>query len=258
MEIRLSVDATKGKAAKLSEADVKRLAEVLEKRLPIFATMGGRVEVRSPSDIRMRVPGHEVLPSQLQFLTRIGKLEVRHLDEVRTSVNPGGRYFLDVRTISDVNGGAPAIRFRDSRADRVIPGGEFLPRCPLVLSNEDLLPDSAQRVGNGALIGVRVQFNPKGSRRLERLMKKPGRLLAIALDGEIVSINAVTSRGTPRKKGEADEEEEEVQQIDILAGFNTPEEAVYLATVFNSGVLPAPIKVVSAKLAADEAPEPDK
>lgn len=243
-ELRLrAAEADRGK--KRSEAGPGKLEPILEKRLGIFPGGGGSVRVDGPEFV-MRVPGADVADTQLQSLTRIGRLELRHLEDVRTGLNPHGRFLLDVLDIQDISPNArQQIRFRDSRTNGLVSTGEFLKRCPLIVDSGDLEPDSARRLGSGLLSSVQFRFNRRGSDRLERFTSRPGRLMAIVLDGEIVGMNAVAQKIARPKKPD---ETRELEQLEITGGFRVPEEADYLAVVLNSGPLPTPLRVVSKKV----------
>ncbi|HTE17842.1 MAG TPA: hypothetical protein VK689_05615 [Armatimonadota bacterium] len=248
-EIRLAVTRTGGAREKLRPGDEKRLEEVIRKRLPILAAEGATLDYRSLDDLRIRVPAAQVTPSQLRMLTRVGRLEFRHLEDIQTSLNPRGDYMIDVLNIQGAQSES-TFRFRDRRTNRPIPATDFLRRCPLLASNEDLFPGSASKISSGVLLAVRVQFTDPASRRLDRFMSKPGRMLATVLDGEMVGINAVQQRVKrgKRQKGE----DEQIAGVDITGGYATELEADHLAVVLNSGALPAALSVVSTRVLTEE------
>lgn len=244
-EIRLALDRGKGDPKKEREPDLKAVEQVLKKRLTIFAAQGGSVEVRKPDEIVLRVPVEKVGQNQLRILCRAGSLQIQPLDDVATNFNPDGRYLLDSLSIQ----GKTTLRFRDRRSNLPISAPEFLSRCPRLLENKDLQPDSARVVGSGLSLAVRLQFTDQAAKRLTRFTRKPGHLLATVLDGEMVGINASTG---PVKGGKKQQPADDLGQIEVTGGFGTEEEAGYLATVFNSGPLPFPLTVLSQKLAADD------
>jgi preprotein translocase subunit SecD len=92
-----------------------------------------------------------------------------------------------------------------------------------------------------------VQFTSRGAKRLRGFTGKPGRLLAITLDGELIGLHAVARAVKKPAKGD----EEELSQLDVAGGFGTEEEAGYLALVFNSGPLPCALRVLSNQIVAD-------
>ncbi|HEU4753162.1 MAG TPA: hypothetical protein VFU47_08635, partial [Armatimonadota bacterium] len=246
-EVRLSLDHDRLDPAKVRPGQEKQLAEALKERLLLLGP-DGRVEVHSLDDIRVRVRSEKVDALQLENLVRIGRLEIRHLDDVQTSLDPDARYLLDVQSIQDADGTHSSMRFRDRKTGKVVPTPQFLERCPLLAANADLLPGSARAIQGGSLIAVRIQFNPVASRRLRRFFERPGRLIATALDGEIISLNASTEKP---KKGKREKEEDGAEEVDLLGGFRTPEECNYLALILNSKPLPFPVRVVSTRLTAE-------
>jgi len=237
MEVRLAVAPSAKGTIKLTTADEKQIEEVLKKRAPILSTGEGKVEVRGPDDIRVRVPASKLAKSQLDMFVRPGRLEFRHLEDVYTASSPRGRYELDVLNVQ----GESVLRFRERESRRLVQLPEFLRRSPLILSTADLEPGGAKMIRETTYIAVRVEFNKRATKRLASFMGKPGRMLAIVLDGELISVNAVSQRPPKRKKGEA----EELGIVDIGGGFGSAEEAQDLAVVFNAGVLPHPLKVLS-------------
>ena len=62
-------------------------------------------------------------------------------------------------------------------------------------------------------------------------------------------MHAVARTVKERKKGSAPGEDE-LGQMDVGGGFDTDEEAGYLALIFNSGALPCPLVVRSSGIAA--------
>jgi preprotein translocase subunit SecD len=247
-EVKLAVDRARTDVKKLRPTDTKTLEEVLKKRAPMLGAKDGKVDVRSFDDIRVRVLADKVEPSQLRMLGRPGQLELRYLENVQTSLNPKARYYVDVLSIQDKT----TIRFRDRETNLPVAAPEFVRRCPLILSNADLEPDSAKVVGSGLLMAVRVRFTPRATRRLEGFTGKPGRLLAVMLDGELLSINAVTRKVNSGKKGgQKGDSDVDLSELDLSGGFGTAEEAGYLALVLNSGPLPFPLTVVSNAIVAE-------
>jgi preprotein translocase subunit SecD len=243
-ELRLAVDPGAPEAKKVGRAEEKLMQPALEKRLPILAVTGGRVEVRTADDILVRIPAEKVSEPQLRMFRRRGLLEFRNLDDVHTSLNPRGRYLLDLLRVQKTS----VIRFQERETGRVHQAAEILRRSPLLLDNRDLIAGAARVVTQGHF-AVRVQVTREAGKRLERFTSKPGRLLAVALDGEIIGLHALTkdlgrgAEGEDGKKG--------LMDLDITGGFTTEQEARFLATVFNSGPLPCPLTVVSSKLVGE-------
>jgi preprotein translocase subunit SecD len=246
-EIRLAVDKERIDSKKIRSGAEKQLEEALKGRLALLGSTKGRVEVKSPGDIRVVVHSDTVDPIQLRVFTRIGRWELRHLDEVQTSLNPNGRVQIDVRTIQDANGNQSVTRFRDRKTGALIEAEDFFRQCPVLATNADFNLGAARSVTGGSLMAVRVQLTLPASKKLRRFLQKPGRVVGMTLDGEVVGLNVV---GTPpkRKKGDPELGPEE---IDILAGFSTPEECGYLAVLFNAPPLPFPVKVLGTKLIAE-------
>jgi len=247
--IRLAIDGEKLEGRRPDKQDEKRLQEALKKRLPMLGSKDGQVEIAGLGDIRVRVPVELVDASQLHMLCMPGQLELRDLDEVQTSFNPHGKYLLDFLTTPNQS----LIRFKERDSGRVLPPEKFVPKCPLVLGPDDVSRGSSHAVRDGALTFVRVEFDKSGSDRLEHFVRKPGRLLAVVLDGEILSINAVTRKARKARRGDKGGEgkAEDAMQLDVAGGFKTEDEAGYLAQVFNAGPLPLPLKVVSTQITSE-------
>lgn len=252
-ELKLGLDHTKVRADKVRKPDEGALTEVLERRVSALSGGSGTVKVSSVDEILVRVPLEKVTAAQAQMLTRPGKLEFRSLDDLQTNLNPDGRYRISVLTIQDKT----TLRFQDRRNNRPVETVKVVEKSPLLFDNDDLEPNGATAIVNAAL--VRARLTEKASKRLESFLKKPGRMIAVVLDGEVVAINAGISTIMPRRKGKnkerkKDEVEPEMQaepagtEVDILGGYSTPEEAALLAGVLNSGVLPFPLIVRSQRV----------
>lgn len=250
-DVQVAVDVKAMGMRKRSSDDLKRLEEVLVRRIPIFtlAKDEGKVIVKSESDITIRIPADQVVEPQVAMLCRTGELELRHLEDLQTNFNPDGRYFLETVTVQGIET-KTITRFRDKRTNLPVPPAKFLAQCPLIGTSVDLEPDSAHRVGSGLQMAVRARFNEKVAKKLERFAGKPGRLLALVMDGQIISIHTLPSKSKQKGKKQPRESDEGngYGDVDILAGFGTEEEALWLAVVLNSGPLPLPIKVVSSKI----------
>lgn len=249
-ELKLGLDHTKVQADKAGKLDEAELAEILGRRVSTLAGKKGRVKVVGVDEIRVRVPLERLSDAQAQMLTRPGKLEFRSLDDVQTNLNPKGRYLINVLTIQ----GKATMRFQDRRNNQQVETMKVVEKAPLLFSNDDLEPNGAAAMINGAL--VRARLTEGASKRLEEYLRKPGRMIAVVLDGEVVAVNAGITTVTARRKGKDKErkKEDEVEEkkpdpvgseIDIPGGFSTPEEASLLAGVLNSGVLPFPLTVRS-------------
>lgn len=248
-ELKLGVDRAKVRADRLRKIDNAAVSDVLDRRVASLGT-GGQVEVRGIDEIRLRVPLEKVTEAQVRMLTRPGRLEFRRLDDIYTNLNPDGRYLIDVLTVQQEQ----QLRFRDRRTNQPVPTDRIVAKAPLLFDNGDLEPGGAQAVSNGAL--VRVRLTAKASKRLESFLKKPGRLTAVLLDGEVVAISAgvTTITPKPKKKDRARDEkasEEPQAEVDVPGGFRSAEEAGLLADTLNAGVLPFPLTVRSQQIVPD-------
>jgi preprotein translocase subunit SecD len=258
-DVQVALDTKALGTRKRSPDDLKRLEEVLVRRIPIFtlAKDEGKVIVKSESDITIRIPADQVVEPQVAMLCRTGELELRHLEDLQTNLNPAGRYFLETVTVQGIET-KTLTRFRDKRTNLPVPPERFLAQCPLIGTAADLEPDSAHRVGSGLQMSVRARFNEKVAKKLERFAGKPGRLLALVMDGQIISIHTLPAKMKQKGKRPPKEsiDESGFGDVDILAGFGTEEEAQWLAVILNSGPLPLPIKAVSSKIHVPDGAKP--
>lgn len=269
VELKLGLDHTKVQADKVRKFDESAISEILERRIAALPGGSGSVKVAGVDDIQVRVPlvrdldptrpGEPLLSeAQTQMLTRPGKIEFRSLEDVQTNLNPDGRYLINVLTVQ----GKTTLRFQDRQSNnRPVDTKRVVDKARLLLSNDDLEPNGAQSLVNSTL--VRARLTEKASKRLEDYLRKPGRIIAVVLDGEVVAINAGVSTVTPRRKskskdrkqdeaGEEKKAEPAGSEVDIAGGVNSPEEAALLAGVLNSGVLPFPLTVRSQRVVAAE------
>ncbi len=261
-EIRLAVDRTRANPQRLKKVDLKQVEEVLKRRLAIFGSKDGTVVARSLENLTMWVPSVRVDELQLKVLCTAGRLEVRHLEDVRTSFNENGRIALDVRTIQ----GDSQLRFRDLKSSRIIPTEAVLKRCPVVLDTGDFEPDSVQPSGRGTLATMRIHLTEKAARRIRSFSRKP-QLVAIVLDGQMQGVTALARPPRPKKekKGKpgatpppspaalpgisaAPLPSNPDDTLDVNLTLSGPDEAGYMAVVLNSGALPGPLRVVSQKV----------
>ena len=266
-ELKLAVDRKSAPDARLRPGDERVIEEVLKKRLRILSPDGGSVTVTAPDQILVKATGGKsISDAQLRQFTRPGRLELRHLDDIRTSLNDDARYVVETIHVQNRS----VMRFRDTRTGRAVPLEEFLKRCPVLASTDDIEPESARLV-SGLFVGVRVEFKEKTARRLEAFSATPGRIVAVVLDGEVIALNGASRpvyrpvRGEQRPKETREERQarkqrekeleearkREARGLDITGGYASEEEAAYLARVLNSGALPAPLMVVSKSLGAE-------
>jgi len=266
-EIRLAIDTTRIAADKVRRADEPRLEAALRARLAIFTPRGeGSVKVVSPSDVRITIPVDRVTPEQLAGLTRTGYLEIRHFEDLRTSSNPDGRYEINFLNIQGAKQQESQVRFYDRKANRLVPMRDYVAKCPLIVTSADVQPGGTTVVTGNLLMAVRVPFKSAATKRLEGYFKRPGRILGVILDGEPISITAIvrveerrvrdpnappeTKQQREERRRREKEDAEAVPQLDVTGGFGSAAEAGYLATVFNAGPLPLPVKVVDTRLVA--------
>lgn len=265
-ELKLGVDRTRVKVEKLGKTDAPTLQEVLEKRVAAVAGADGEVEVTDRDDIRVLVPLEKVTDEQVRVLTRPGRIECRALEDVHSNLNPGGRYLIDVLTVQNET----TLQFRDRETNRQVQTSTLLAKSPLLFDNADFAPEGAHVVGNSL---VRVRLNERATGRLNQFLKKPGRLMAVVMDGEVLAINASVTpvapprRGKKKKKSEpsvagvasaAEQTEQNTGLIDIPGVFTKPGEAAQLAGMINAGVLPYPLTVRSRRIVAESQSSGDK
>ncbi len=170
---------------------------------------------------------------------------------------------MELVTVNDAGGNRSSYRFRDRKTDRVYQPNEFLQRCPVLVSNADITPGSAETIRTTLFLVVRIQFTELGTLKLQRTLDQPGSMLATTLDGELISLNAVPPRervliAKPRKQDrekrqpnappERSSEKDAAAQLELTGGFTSEEEAAALAAVINAGPLPFPLKVTSSRL----------
>ncbi|MCC2672669.1 MAG: hypothetical protein K0Q72_5141 [Armatimonadetes bacterium] len=257
MELKLGIDRTRVRADKV-KLDSKYLAEILERRTAFLAEQGATVEVKGADEIHVRLPLEKLTPGQERLLTRTGHLEFRSLEDIHTNLNPDGRYMIDVLTVQ----GKQQLRFRDRNTNLPIDSKRLVAKAALLLDNDDLVAGGAQSVADGAI--VRAKLTEKAAKRLESFLKKPGRLVAVVLDEEIVAISAAVTtipvKGQKKSKKKKDEAPpipgqpdpappaESGGEVDIPGGFSGPEEAALLAGVLNAGELPFPLTIRSKQL----------
>ena len=269
MEARFAADYKPTKETAANPVDPKQIEEVLKKRLPILTAGEGTVEIRSLEDIRVRVAADKLDDLQLRAFGRPGRVEMRHLEDVKVGVDGRGRYEIDILTIAAGRQQETKIRFKDRRTGRITPAAEFVAKCPLLVSGEDLVGDGARVVGSGAQMAVRVQVKEKPWRRVERLQGRDGALVAVTLDGELVSMNSIPPRSEfrriktkggkapaePPKRKERQPKEEDLKEeggtFDLIGGFSDRDDAGYLAVVLNAGPLPFPLKTLSKEFVAE-------
>lgn len=251
-EIQLAVDATRIDVDKVHREDEGRIESALKRRLKMFTKTGdGTVKMEGFSAIRMRVPVERITPTQLNTLVRTGQVEIRILDDLRTATNPDGRY--EISNINITGGGKEQqsqMRFFDTRAGKNVPVKDFLARSPLVVDSGDIAPNGAGVTSGDGYNAIRVQFTTAGTRKLEGAIKKAGRILAVTLDGEIISLTVTSGeqKAPKKKKQPGDSSASDVPQLDIFGGFNTLDEANDLAAILNAGPLPVPLKVVNTRV----------
>lgn len=211
-------------AAPADAASLAQVGKVLEQRARSYGSAG--VTVRREGQRRFVVSlGTAPNPQAvLNAMTRPGKLELRHLADVRSNRNPKGPYAVD-------NWGG-AVHFVRAGTHREVPPATLLKNAPVVLTGSSLKPSASAEAARGGEPQVRVEFNERGTKALAEFTRSHvGEVLATVLDGQILSAPRVME---PITGGTAT----------IAGGWHSLDEARDVARVLNSGPLPVPLKVI--------------
>lgn len=262
-EIRLAVDRAKSDPRHLKGVDLKKVEAVLQRRLALFGSTEGTATAKSLEDLRLIVPTVKIDDLQLKVLCREGRVEVRHLDNLRTTRNPEAPYGLDQRIVQ----GDTTFRFRDLRNSSIIPTDVFLRRCPLVIDSDDL--DSTAKPDVAATAGsFRLPLSPSAAKRLRNLARRGDSVVAVVLDGELQNIHLLNKPQPQPKRRKAEKKaasgsgstaqsgtvatgapaEDLGSYVDLAPAVSGPDEAGYMAIVLTSGALPGPLRVLSQKV----------
>ena len=279
-EIRLAVDQPRIDP----KLDLALIKQRLEARLPIFGKAQGEVEIKSASDIRVRLDFPQPSKEQLHRLAAIGTLELRQLQDIQTASRPKGRYSLELFSVQDQRSVTPFVfRFRDRRNGQMIPKQAmpaWLRRQKLIFSQDDIVAGSAKRRIEGVMIGVTFSLKEKAARTLAKAtggkyhpdIKAPGKttqpdkppqrrrrrkpLTAAELQRQYRRQLKKQSREVRFMAWILDGELVGLPvvqrpitsgQLQLTTGFRSDEDARLLEVVLNGGPLPAPLKVLEVR-----------
>lgn len=235
MRVTLEPDPAKG-ATNVPAETMAQVRSVLENRVNSFGLAGSEVRLKGENQILVLLPGVKDPKEALERIAKTAVLEFRHLDDVQTQRNPGGRYKMDIVPGNPQRGEPERYTFIDTDTNKSVPATEVLKDARLIVTGKDLEPKSVPDINttNGQPF-VSFEFKPEGARLFgEFTQDNVGEILAVVLDNEIISapnINEPITGG----KGQ------------ISGGFATIQEATVLANLLNSGALPVPLRAAETQ-----------
>jgi SecD/SecF fusion protein len=236
MRVTLEPDARKLAGQKVDAETMRLVRSVLENRVNSLGLSGTEVRLKGDDQVLILLPGAKNPEEALATLVTVAQLEFRHLAHVATDERPGGRYQMSVLRSDPAGGqkrsdeGVERYQFFDRGTNRIVPTSQVLQEAPLILKGDALRPTSKAGIDpNGTQPIVSFEFQREGARRFgDFTTKNVGEILAIVLDGEIISAPRIDE---PITGGEGQ----------IYGGFRNMVEARTLANLLNSGALPVPL-----------------
>lgn len=219
-------------------------AEALRKRLAILP---GKAEVL-PDGESLLLTVRDGAPDALQLdhLLRPGRIRLYELKDFATQGGGRARYAFEHRLL--VQGGESSrqdVQVKDRRTGRVQELREFLAKQSQIVDNDDIAAEGVKAYTMGPVM-VRLELKEKASRRIEKIGKGKPRLLALTLDGEVVSVYTAAPPA-PRPRGDAGRDALQPLVIDLLGPFRAPDEAAYLALALKGGPLPFGLRIATRR-----------
>jgi preprotein translocase subunit SecD len=224
----------------VSDEDMGRVRGVLENRVNSFGLSGTEVRVKKTVDgkqqILITLPGVKDPKKALDTLVTVAQLEFRHLKDVQSTRNPGGRYKMETNPGNPAKGEPETYTFTDADSNKPVDQKVVLEDAPIIVRGGDLKPVSAAEINPGnAQPYVSFEFNATGGKVFgDFTTANVNEILAVVLDDKIISapnINEPITGG----KGQ------------ISGGFTTMLEARLLANLLNSGALPIAMRAAETQ-----------
>lgn len=217
---------------KTVDAETMRLVRtVIENRVNSFGLSGAEVRLKGQDQVLVLLPGARNPEEALAHLVTVAQLEFRHLQNVQSDRNLGGRYRMTHLPGNPEKGEPDRYRFFDTATNKAATPQEVLEGAPLILKGDTLKPTAEMAIDpNRGEPYVSFEFEPRGAKAFgEFTTDNVGEILAVVLDGEIISAPVINE---PITGGEGQ----------ISGGFRTAGEARVLANLLNSGALPVPLQ----------------
>jgi len=241
LRVTLEPDPTKLEPGQtVSEEDLNRVRGVLDNRVNSFGLSGTEVRVKKTIDgqqqILITLPGVKDPKKALETLVTVAQLEFRHLKDVQSTRNPGGRYKMEIDQGDPARGEPETYRFTDTDTNKPVDQKVVLEQAPVIVRGDSLKPVSSAEINPGnAQPYVAFEFDSAGGKVFgDFTTANVNEVLAVVLDGKIISapnINEPITGG----KGQ------------ISGGFTTMAEASLLANLLNSGALPIAMRAAETQ-----------
>ena len=218
----------------------KQLLSTLTRRVSqSLGVVEGNVLQKANDQFVVELPDYTNPEKAREVLSSTASIKFYDARTIATSKAPYRRYEI---TREEQSGGKPIVYFKSRyKPDKVIKPGDpeylkIIESWDLILQGDDLKHATEQMLGPGKYV-PEMEFSSQGSKKMEAWTRKilnTGEMLAVVLDGQVLSIASVKDGTILSDKC-------------FIDGNFTTEYVKHLTTLLNDGALPVDLKEISSQ-----------
>lgn len=213
-----------------ADRDLPGVVRVLRNRVDKLGVSEPQIYPKGKDQIVVELPMLKNVDEAVQRLQGTARMEFRHLKFVKDKRHPTAKY--EMVTSKDKTG-SDVVEFLDAQGNTV-KAEKVIAESPMIMTGNDILPNSNGTVGSNYGSVVAIEFNSDGRKKFADFTRRNvDEYLAIVLEGKILSAPVIK---VPILDGKA-----------IIEGSFTADEAQKLAGYINAGALPVPLEVIQSQ-----------
>ncbi len=206
------------------------IIRVMRNRIDKFGVSEPVIQPKGYDQIVVELPDFADVDKAIEQLQGTARMEFRHLKDVQDKRHPMAKYRMS--QIEDEDGNE-IYEFTNNDGD-IIDSKKVIEESPLIMTGNDIKPNSRGDVGEGYKSVVALEFTTEGRKKFADFTRRNvDEHLAIVLEDKILSAPTIRN---PILDGKA-----------VIEGNFTMESAQKLANYINGGALPVPLDVIQSQ-----------
>ncbi|MHB1000438.1 MAG: protein translocase subunit SecD [Armatimonadota bacterium] len=210
--------------------DLPGIVRVIRNRVDVLGVSEPVIQPKGSDQIIVELPDEDNVEEAVAQLQGTARMEFRHLKDVQDKRHASAKYKM---ISSKDEQGNDTYEFIDAQGNTVATK-DVLADSTLIMTGDDILPNSKATTGSNYDMVVALEFNNEGRKKFAEFTRRNvDEYLAVVLEGKILSAPVIK---VPILDGKA-----------VIEGTFTAEEAQRLGEYINAGALPVPLSVVQSQ-----------